>query len=73
MGKNKKIATLERIQLLNKAVTHSKDLVDLFTKMVNAKLGNACFSSSLGQEDQVLTDYIFRNQLSIDVFTLDTG
>jgi len=73
MGKNKKIATLERIQLLNKAVANSKDLVDLFTKMVNAKLGNACFSSSLGQEDQVLTDFIFKNNLPIDVFTIDTG
>lgn len=73
MGKNKEIATLERVQFLNEAVAQSKDLSDLFAKIANAKLGKACFSSSLGQEDQVLTDYIFRNQLSIDVFTLDTG
>ncbi len=31
------------------------------------------FSTSLGLEDQVVTDMIFRNQLSIKVFTLDTG
>ncbi len=31
------------------------------------------FSSSLGQEDQVLTDAIFKNDLPIDIFTLDTG
>lgn len=31
------------------------------------------FSSSLGQEDQVLTDAIFKNHLPIEVFTLDTG
>lgn len=31
------------------------------------------FSTSLGQEDQVITDVIFRNNLSIKVFTLDTG
>ncbi|MHA6698014.1 phosphoadenylyl-sulfate reductase [Chryseobacterium sp. A301] len=31
------------------------------------------FSTSLGQEDQVLTDAIFKNQLPIQVFTLDTG
>lgn len=31
------------------------------------------FSTSLGQEDQVITDMIFRNQLHIKVFTLDTG
>lgn len=31
------------------------------------------FSSSLGQEDQVLTDVIFKNHMPIKVFTLDTG
>lgn len=31
------------------------------------------FSSSFGQEDQVITDAIFRNNLNINVFTLDTG
>ncbi|MET0635913.1 MAG: phosphoadenylyl-sulfate reductase [Chitinophagaceae bacterium] len=31
------------------------------------------FSSSLGQEDQVIADSIFRNDLPVRVFTLDTG
>lgn len=31
------------------------------------------FSSSFGQEDQVITDAIFRQKLPIRVFTLDTG
>jgi phosphoadenosine phosphosulfate reductase len=31
------------------------------------------FSSSLGQEDQVITDAIFRNNFPVKVFTLDTG
>lgn len=31
------------------------------------------FSSSLGQEDQVLTDVIFKNNLPVKVFTIDTG
>ncbi len=31
------------------------------------------FSSSFGQEDQVITDVIFRNHLNINIFTLDTG
>lgn len=35
--------------------------------------GKTVFSSSLGQEDQVITDAIFRNRLPIPVFTLDTG
>ena len=35
--------------------------------------GKVVFSSSLGQEDQVLTDVIFKNDLPIKIFTLDTG
>lgn len=31
------------------------------------------FSSSFGQEDQVITDTIFKNKLPIKIFTLDTG
>ncbi len=35
--------------------------------------GKVVFSSSLGQEDQVLTDVIFKNDLPVKVFTIDTG
>ena len=35
--------------------------------------GRAAFSTSLGQEDQVITDAIWRHDLPIRVFTLDTG
>jgi len=31
------------------------------------------FSTSFGQEDQIITDFIFKNNISIKVFTLDTG
>src|SRR5439155_15374762 len=31
------------------------------------------FSSSLGQEEQVITEAIFKNDLPIKIFTLDTG
>src|SRR6476469_3666837 len=31
------------------------------------------FSSSLGQEDQVLTDIVFKNNLPVKIFTIDTG
>lgn len=41
-------------------------LAELFPKQV-------AFSTSLGYEDQVITDFIFANQLPIRVFTLDTG
>lgn len=33
----------------------------------------AVFASSLAAEDMVLTDIIFRNELAIDIFTLETG
>ncbi len=35
--------------------------------------GQVVFSSSLGQEDQVLTDAIFKNDLPVKIFTIDTG
>jgi phosphoadenosine phosphosulfate reductase len=35
--------------------------------------GKVLFSSSLGQEDQVITDAIFKNNLPVKIFTLDTG
>ena len=35
--------------------------------------GKVVFSSSLGQEDQVLADAIFRNDIDVKVFTIDTG
>ncbi|WP_207493331.1 phosphoadenylyl-sulfate reductase [Aridibaculum aurantiacum] len=35
--------------------------------------GKTRFSSSLGQEDQMLTDIIARNQIDIHIFTIDTG
>lgn len=35
--------------------------------------GQVAFSTSFGQEDQVLADIIWRNQLPVRVFTLDTG
>jgi phosphoadenosine phosphosulfate reductase len=35
--------------------------------------GQVVFSSSLGQEDQLLTDVIFKNDLAVKIFTIDTG
>ena len=35
--------------------------------------GRVKFSTSLGQEDQVLTDIIARNSIGINIFTIDTG
>ncbi len=35
--------------------------------------GEIVFSTSFGIEDQVITDFIFKNNIPIKVFTLDTG
>ncbi len=35
--------------------------------------GKVCLSSSLGQEDQVITDAVFSNNIPIHIFTIDTG
>ena len=42
-------------------------------KYITKNYKNVVFSTSFGQEDQVITDVIFRNNLNISVFTLDTG
>ncbi|MTI31288.1 phosphoadenylyl-sulfate reductase [Cytophagales bacterium RKSG123] len=41
--------------------------------LANKFQGKIVFSTSFGQEDQVITDMIFRNDLPVEVFTLDTG
>lgn len=41
---------------------------------ISKKFGDkAVFSTSFGQEDQVITDMILANSIPIDIFTLDTG
>jgi phosphoadenosine phosphosulfate reductase len=49
------------------------NLADSLTFLAKKYNGKIAFSTSLGQEDQVITDAIFKNDLSIRVFTLDTG
>ena len=73
MGKNKELTIQQQLQSLNQSAKQIKDLQELFSLVEDHQLGNMCFSTSLGQEDQVLKDFIFKNNLPIDVFTLDTG
>ncbi|WP_369804190.1 phosphoadenylyl-sulfate reductase [Siphonobacter sp. SORGH_AS_0500] len=46
------------------------EAIELLTRQFPGKV---VFSTSLGQEDQVITDFIYRNNLPVRVFTLDTG
>jgi phosphoadenosine phosphosulfate reductase len=41
--------------------------------LANEYSGSVCFSTSFGQEDQVITDIIAKNNFAISIFTLDTG
>jgi phosphoadenosine phosphosulfate reductase len=54
---------------LNEKVTAAQTLL----RRIALQHAPAAFASSLGAEDMVLTDLIFRDALRIEVFTLDTG
>jgi phosphoadenosine phosphosulfate reductase len=49
------------------------DLTERLRLLAEQFPGRVAFSTSLGQEDQVITDAIWRADLPIRVFTLDTG
>ena len=51
----------------------NKTLNEAFKALIDLNLGQLSFSTSFGQEDQVITDFIFKNNYPINVFTLDTG
>ena len=55
----------ERLQQLS--------LVEGLSLVADLFPGDVVFSSAFGQEDQVITDAIFKNNIDIEVFTLDTG
>ena len=48
-------------------------LEEILSSVSESFPGKVVFSSSLGQEDQLLTDVIFKSQIPITVFTIDTG
>lgn len=62
----------DKIALINEQL-QSKSLVEALTYIVEQAQGEVVFSTSFGQEDQVITDAIFSNLIDIEVFTLDTG
>jgi phosphoadenosine phosphosulfate reductase len=55
------------------AVLAGLDLVSGLRLITQQFPGAVVFSTSLGQEDQVIADAIWRNNLNVRVFTLDTG
>lgn len=66
------MTTLDSITELQDKL-ESLDLVESLRFIAQLHAGTVAFSTSFGQEDQVITDAIFRNDIDIRVFTLDTG
>jgi len=60
------------IKELNKKFQNSKP-EEILNYFINEYGNDAALSSSLGAEDQVLTDMIFKSDKSANIFTLDTG
>ena len=56
-----------------KTTLEGKDILQSLQYLSDKFNGNIVFSTSFGIEDQVITDFIFKNNLPIKVFTLDTG
>lgn len=52
---------------------YGKDILQSLRYLSLEYTGEIVFSTSFGIEDQVITDFIFKNNLPIKIFTLDTG
>ena len=56
-----------------KELISASTIVESMLNLVNAFSNKIVFSTSFSNEDQLLSHLIFSNQISISVFTLDTG
>lgn len=50
-----------------------KTIVEKLQYLAEQHPGKVVFTTSFGYEDQVITDFIFKNDIAIKVVTLDTG
>ena len=64
--------SLNDTALLN-ALSAKAEAARALLKKIAADYTPATFANSLGAEDMVLTDLILRDQLDIEIFSLDTG
>ena len=62
----------ELLQKYN-ALLASKTIVEKLQYLVENHSGKVIFTTSFGYEDQVITDMVFKNNIDIEVITLDTG
>ena len=54
-------------------LVNSSNIVESIESILAVYPGKVVFSSSFSWEDQVISHIIFKNNLPVDVFTLDTG
>jgi phosphoadenosine phosphosulfate reductase len=64
---------LSQFDALKNQVNNNLSIADTLTQLANRFPNKVVFSTSFGIEDQIITDLIFKNNLPIRVFTLDTG
>ncbi len=64
---------MEQIAALTALTSGAEAPEELLRRVAAQYAGAAVFTTSLGAEDQVLTDMIARNKLPIRITTLDTG
>lgn len=62
----------EKIKTIQQLIAN-KSADEVLKSIATLNSEKIVFSTSLGYEDQVITHLIFSNNLSVDVFTLDTG
>jgi len=62
----------ETLASLNAAI-EGKSEIESLAILADLFPGEVVFSTSLGYEDQVITDLILKNNINIGIFTLDTG
>ena len=63
---------MERIEKINTLIKGRSE-AEAIKVLAEAFWGKVVFSTSLGYEDQVITHFIFSNDLPVKIFTLDTG
>lgn len=61
--------------IINSLLEKTKDfsIEETFSFLAEEYTGKVVFSTSFGQEDQVITDLIDKSEAAITIFTLDTG
>ena len=63
---------LDKAEFLNTEL-QDMSIIEKLRYLTEVYKGNVIFTTSFGYEDQVITDFIFRNNFPVEVITLDTG